>query len=309
MEFMVITVSAFIFVLVLLCFSDALKRHGIKQKHMRELKNEGSYLDQELEKDLYQRFIGPVLDKIKKRLARFNRQNRKAETGRYAKLQNELSAAGIGVAAGTFIMARLAFNILFLAAALCISLFVRAEGSLTLMMLTFFLILSVLIPRYYVRAKARSRRQAISNQLPNIMDMMSVSIEAGLGFDASMLSVTDYFKGPLSDELLRVQKEVQMGIPRKEALTSLSLRTNVDELKTFASAVIQSERYGTPVINVLREQAQELRILRRQKAQEAASKAPVKMLLPMVMFIFPVLFIILLGPAALDIAAMFRNLE
>jgi tight adherence protein C len=83
----------------------------------------------------------------------------------------------------------------------------------------------------------------------------------------------------------------------------------VDELKTFASAVIQSERYGTPVINVLRTQAQELRILRRQKAEESAHKAPVKMLLPMVAFIFPVLFIILLGPAVLEIVAMFAGME
>ena len=141
------------------------------------------------------------------------------------------------------------------------------------------------------------------------MDMMSVNIEAGLGFDAAMLSVTEHFKGPLPDEFKRVHREIQMGIPRREALTTLSVRTNVDELKTFASAVIQSERYGTPVINVLRAQAQELRILRRQKAQETASKAPVKMLLPMVMFIFPVLFIILLGPAVLEIAAMFNTLE
>jgi tight adherence protein C len=309
MGFLVVTVSAFIFVLAMLCFSDSLKRQRIKNRYIKQLKNEDVYLDQELEKSLYQRFVDPVLNKVKKRVNRFSRRSRNDETGRYMGLGRELQLAGISMAPGAFITARLAISLIALTVALIIVLLIGSTGFLTLMLLMFFMILSILIPRMYLRSRINSRRQSISNQLPNVMDMMSVNIESGLGFDAAMLSVTDHFKGPLPDELLRVHREIQMGIPRREALTSLSARTDVDELKTFASAVIQSERYGTPVINVLRTQAQELRILRRQRAEETAHKAPVKMLLPMVMFIFPVIFIILLGPAVLEIAAMFSTMN
>jgi tight adherence protein C len=309
MEFLVISVSAFIFAMVLLCFSDTIKRQKIKDRYIKQLKNEEVYLDQELQKSLYQRFIDPILNKIKKRVNRISRRNRKDETGRLMGLNRELQLAGISMAVGVFITVRLALILGFLITALLVIFLTKTDGILSLMILLIFMILSILIPRMYIRSRINSRRQSISNQLPNVMDMMSVNIEAGLGFDAAMLSVTDHFKGPLPDELLRVHREIQMGIPRREALTSLSLRTDVDELKTFASAVIQSERYGTPVINVLRTQAQELRILRRQKAEESAHKAPVKMLLPMVAFIFPVLFIILLGPAVLEIVAMFAGME
>jgi tight adherence protein C len=309
MGFLVVSVSAFIFALALLCFSDSLKRQRIKSRYIKQLKNEDVFLDQELEKSLYQRFIDPVLNKVRKRVNRFTRRSRKDETGRYMGLGRELQLAGIGMAPGAFITARLGISLASLTVALLIILFAKSAGFLTLMILMFFMILSILVPRMYLSSRIKSRRQSISNQLPNVMDMMSVNIEAGLGFDAAMLSVTDHFKGPLPDELLRVHREIQMGIPRREALTALSARTDVDELKTFASAVIQSERYGTPVINVLRTQAQELRILRRQRAEETAHKAPVKMLLPMVMFIFPVIFIILLGPAVLEIAAMFSTMN
>ncbi len=309
MGFLVVSVSTFIFVLALLCFSDTVKRHRIKDRYIRQLKNEDVYLDQELEKSLYQRFIDPVLHKIKRRVNRISRRSHKDETGRYMGLNRELQLAGIGMAGGAFIIARLALCLGFILVAIMVALLTKAEKLLSLLILLIFMILSILIPRMYIRSRIKSRRESISNQMPNIMDMMSVNIEAGLGFDASMLSVTDHFKGALSDELLRVHREIQMGIPRREALTSLSARTDVDELKTFATAVIQSERYGTPVINVFRTQAQELRVLRRQKAEESAHKAPIKMLLPMVVFIFPVIFIILLGPAVLEIAAMFAGME
>lgn len=309
MGLLVVSVTALIFALVMLCFSDTLKRQRIKSRYIKQLKNEDVYLDQDLEKSLYQRFIDPVLSRARKRIDRFSRKSRKDENGRLTSLGKELSMAGIGMAPGAFIAARLAISLTSLTVALLLVLLTGSSGFLTLMLLLFFMILSILIPRMYLRSRIKSRRQSISNQLPNVMDMMSVNIEAGLGFDAAMLSVTDHFKGPLPDELLRVHREIQMGIPRREALTSLSARTDIDELKTFASAVIQSERYGTPVINVLRTQAQELRVLRRQKAEETAHKAPVKMLLPMVLFIFPVIFIILLGPAVLEIAAMFAAME
>ena len=309
MGFLVVSVSALIFVLALLCFSDTLKRHRIKDRYIKQLKNEDVYLDQELGKSLYQRFVDPVLYRIKKRINRISRRSRKDETGRLMGLNRELQLAGIGMVAGVFITARLAFSLGFLAVGLIVALLTKATGFLFLLILLFLAILSILIPRMYINSRIKSRRQSISNQMPNVMDMMSVNIEAGLGFDAAMLSVTEHFKGPLPNELLRVHREIQMGIPRREALASLSARSDVDELKTFATAVIQSERYGTPVINVLRAQAQELRVLRRQKAEETAHKAPVKMLLPMVVFIFPVMFIILLGPAVLEIAAMFAGME
>ena len=158
-----------------------------------------------------------------------------------------------------------------------------------------------MIPRYYIKSRIKTRQLTIQNQLPNVLDVLCVSIEAGLSFDSALLKVVERFKGPLIDEFNQVYREIQMGQPRRDALVSLSQRSNVPELQTFISAVVQSEKFGTPMKNVLLAQAQQLRINRRQHAQEKGMKAPVKMMLPMVIFIFPVMFIILLGPTIISV--------
>ncbi len=154
-------------------------------------------------------------------------------------------------------------------------------------------------PPYYLRTKVRARRKEIQLALPDAMDLLTIAVEAGLGFDAAMARVTDKFHNALSDEFAQVLQETRLGRPRLEALDEMGRRTGVEDLHNFVQAVIQSEQMGVGIAKMLRLQSDEMRRKRRQRAQEKAAQASLKMLLPMVGCIFPTLWIILLGPAIL----------
>jgi tight adherence protein C len=157
------------------------------------------------------------------------------------------------------------------------------------------------LPDLIVRSRASERQQAIERALPDALDQLTMSVEAGLGFEAAMGRAAQVGEGPLADEFIRVLQEIQIGIPRQEALRNMADRSCVGDLRGFIFAVIQSESYGLPMADVLRVQASELRQKRHQRAEERALKIPVKIVFPLVFCIFPTLFIVLLGPAAMRI--------
>jgi tight adherence protein C len=174
-----------------------------------------------------------------------------------------------------------------------------AGGQITavIVMLTLlFAGLGVLLPVFLLRTVVSSRRQKIWRQLADAFDLITVCVEAGLGLDAALRQVAEKLRGPLSDEIAQVLREVGMGRPRREALEDMAARTQVRELETFVHAVIQAEQLGTSLGRVLRAQALSLRVRRRQRAQEIARKAPVKLVFPLVLLIMPTFFIITLGP-------------
>ncbi|TMF85448.1 MAG: type II secretion system F family protein [Chloroflexi bacterium] len=154
-------------------------------------------------------------------------------------------------------------------------------------------------PLYWLRTKVEQRRSEIQKSLPDAMDLLTIAVEAGLGFDAAMQRVTDKFRNALSDEFATVLQETRLGRPRLEALDDMGRRTGVEDLHNFVQAVIQSEQMGVGVARILRLQSDEMRRKRRQRAQEKAAQASLKMMLPMVGCIFPTLWIVLLGPAIL----------
>jgi tight adherence protein C len=156
-------------------------------------------------------------------------------------------------------------------------------------------------PLYWLRTKVEQRRSEIQKSLPDAMDLLTIAVEAGLGFDAAMQRVTDKFRNALSEEFATVLQETRLGRPRLEALDDMGRRTGVEDLHNFVQAVIQSEQMGVGVARILRLQSDEMRRKRRQRAQEKAAQASLKMMLPMVGCIFPTLWIILLGPAILII--------
>jgi tight adherence protein C len=156
-------------------------------------------------------------------------------------------------------------------------------------------------PLYWLRTKVQQRRSEIQKSLPDAMDLLTIAVEAGLGFDAAMQRVTDKFHNALSEEFATVLQETRLGRPRLEALDDMGRRTGVEDLHNFVQAVIQSEQMGVGVARILRLQSDEMRRKRRQRAQEKAAQASLKMMLPMVGCIFPTLWIILLGPAILII--------
>jgi tight adherence protein C len=156
-------------------------------------------------------------------------------------------------------------------------------------------------PDVLPHGKAADRREAMQLALPDTLDQLTISVEAGLGFDAALQRVAASGSGPLADELQRTVAEIAVGIPRNNAFRNLINRTDVTELRHFVLALQQAEQYGLPIARVLRIQASELRLKRRQRAEEKAMKIPVKIVFPLVMCIFPALFIVLLGPAAIRI--------
>jgi tight adherence protein C len=162
----------------------------------------------------------------------------------------------------------------------------------------------VVVMRYWLSSRIRKRKQAIQKQLPEVLDLLSVSVEAGLGFDAALQRISDRAKGPLIDELNATYREITLGRSRAEALRNFEARCGLEEVKSFVSSIIQAEQLGISLKNVLKSQAQQMRLLKRQKVEERAMKTPVKIILPLVGFVFPVLFIILLGPAIINIIGM-----
>jgi tight adherence protein C len=161
--------------------------------------------------------------------------------------------------------------------------------------------LGFFLPDIIIKNKADKRQEIIQRQLPDILDQITVGVEAGLGFDSAMARSAKSTSGPLPEELARTLQHVSAGLSRAEAMRGLANRNKVPELRQFVGAILQAEQFGIPMAQVLRVQAVEQRRRRRQRAEEKAMKLPVKVLFPLVLCILPALFIVLVGPAALSI--------
>ncbi|MFI7482206.1 type II secretion system F family protein [Kocuria sp. M1R5S2] len=156
------------------------------------------------------------------------------------------------------------------------------------------------VPDLLLYSKGIERQKEIGLELPDTLDQMMIAVEAGLGFESAMSRAGQNGKGPLAEELTRTLQEMRVGIPRRQAYLALEQRTNVPDLRSFTRAVIQADAYGISISTVLRTQADEMRTKRRQRAEETAMKIPVKVLMPLMLFILPVLFITVLGPVGLN---------
>ncbi|MCL6517842.1 type II secretion system F family protein [Alicyclobacillus sp.] len=167
--------------------------------------------------------------------------------------------------------------------------------------------LSWIGPEFWLSRRIARRQTDLLRMLPSALDLLTVSVEAGLGFDQALARVAERMRGPLAEEFGRVLQEVRLGSPRAAALQRMADRTGVAALGTFVVAVVQAERLGTGLAGVLRVQAAEVRQRRRMEAEERAQKAPVKMLFPLVLFVFPALFIVLLGPAVIEILGVLHG--
>ncbi|MEV1287630.1 type II secretion system F family protein [Micromonospora sp. NPDC049679] len=168
-------------------------------------------------------------------------------------------------------------------------------------------LLGLLTPDLLVYNAGLKRQKEVLLSLPDVLDTLVISVEAGLGFDAAMAQVGQNGKGPLAREMVRVLQEMQIGKSRPAALRALAQRTTVTDLRTFVTAVVQAGDLGVPIAGVLREHAKEMRIRRRQRAEELAQKVPIKILFPVLFCLFPALFVVILGPGVLQIMAAFSR--
>jgi tight adherence protein C len=160
-------------------------------------------------------------------------------------------------------------------------------------------------PDYFVNLKARSRRERIKADLPDALDLLAVSVEAGLGFDGAIAKITEHMEGPLADEFSLTLGEMRIGESRQDALKRMADRVDAPELSSFTRAIIQADQLGTSLGRILRVQAADSRLRRQAAAEEKAMKAPIKMLFPTVLFIFPAIFLVILGPAFMNLEKVF----
>jgi tight adherence protein C len=162
-------------------------------------------------------------------------------------------------------------------------------------------------PNLYLYQKGHDRTEKMQRALPDALDLLTISVEAGLGFDAAISQVARNTSGPLAQEFARVLQEMQIGLGRSQALRAMGERSNLADLRSFTSAMVQADAFGIPVGQVLRVQSAEMRVKRRQKAEETAQKIPVKIMIPLVLFILPSLFVAVLGPAIISMMGAFGS--
>jgi tight adherence protein C len=185
--------------------------------------------------------------------------------------------------------------------ALLVSLGNSGWSGLQILILLLITLIGLYLPNVWLKAKARQRQAQILKSLPDAIDLLTTSVEAGLGIDAALGQVSDKIRGPISPELKRVLREMAMGNSRRDALREFARRVVIPDVQQFVNALLQAEQMGVSLGQVIRVQSDQMRIRRRQRAEQQAYKAPVKMVFPLVLFIFPAIFVIILGPALIQI--------
>jgi tight adherence protein C len=256
-----------------------------------------SLTDLELERSFWARVVKPSLQRLARRLASLAPQATLARTRK----QLELAGNPAGMRALDFIGIRA-----LAAVGTAVLMFVVISGlahSVGAGLLLGLLLgaLGYMLPTLWLGGRVRSRKTEILRSLPDALDLLTISVEAGLGFDAALAKVVEKWDNALTQEFARVLAEIRVGKLRREALRDMAERVEVPELKSFVAAVIQADQLGASIGRILHVQADQMRLKRRQRAEEIAQRAPLKMLFPLIFLIFPALFIVLLGPAIISI--------
>ncbi|MCR5835857.1 MAG: type II secretion system F family protein [Lachnospiraceae bacterium] len=309
MELVVILSTLAVFFIVVAIFTnygttiDTLQR----RKNLIDGKGNKQEAIEELNDSFYNRFFAPIVNQLRgnvKKLSEKDGKNKK-KTDAEKSAEKLIRLAGFDISVDTYMFYKKTIMLLIISAAIFLALLLPVRGLTAkgLILVVGFAV-ALLGPNLFLSTAAKNRQLAIKYQLPDALDLLAVCIEAGLSFDASLLKVSEKIEGPFIDELLIVYREIQMGVPRNDALKKLSESSDIPELKTFISALIQANQLGIPINNVMQVQSKTLRETRSQEAREKGAKAPVKMLIPMVVFIFPVLFVILMAPSVINIKSM-----
>jgi len=299
---------------VFLLFAAALSGVGAamdrRERRLASIAGEKSdFGDEELGRSFSDRVLRPVYERFASVVRRTagNGQNGRRASKSEQKLEKTLRSAGIGMSAQEFTFVKTGATFVLLGVCFLAMRFLPLELFPKLMLLSVVLAICIIAPKYWLASRVKTRKEAIIRDLPDVMDLLVVSVEAGLGLDAAITRLYEKDKGVVMQELMGTVRDVQMGLPRRVSMREMADRCGVKELTSFVTALIQAEQLGVSIKSVLISQADRLRTQRLQRVREKAQKAPVKMLLPMVGLIFPVLFIILLGPAVMNLVEVFSN--
>ncbi|QOR67510.1 type II secretion system F family protein [Cytobacillus suaedae] len=254
------------------------------------------------ERKFYERILLPLWKEFKRSF------KRKIPGEKEAKLEIKLLQAGNPFGMTSFEYRLIQIGLIILLPSLFGSYGLLLNSNLAVVLL--FGIIGVLVaislPRYYIILKIKNRNRLALRELPDILDLLTVSLEAGLGFDSALSKVVSKKEGILPSEFHRCLEEIRLGKTRREALSGIRERLVIDEVKALISSILQAEKLGIGMVQVLRVQSNEVRDRRKQRAEEEAMKAPIKMLFPLVLFIFPSIFIVLLGPAVIQFMDAFK---
>jgi len=260
----------------------------------------------ELQQPFSERVILPIMEKVGEISTRFTPQKLLQETT----LKLELAGNPGRMDAATFLATRFVGAAVFGGGLLMISLLsaTRWPISRTVLVVGLFTVIGFFFPQLWLQSRINARQNEVRKALPDALDLLTICVEAGLGFDAAMSKVAEKWDNELSLMFGRTIREVQLGKTQREALRDMADRLGLPELTSFVAAVIQSQQLGVSLAKVLRIQSDQLRMKRRQFAEELAHKAPVKMIIPMALLTFPSIMIILMAPAAFQIAGAFGPL-
>lgn len=256
-----------------------------------------SQVSKELTKPFFQRVVAPVIGRVASIFPDLTPE------GLRAYYERKLAAAGMpgGLDADSFLGVKAFFALPFIVVALVVAAFASLGGLAKVAAVAALLYVGLFGPDAWLAQVTEKRRVAIKRALPDILDLLVISVEAGLGFDSALARIVKHSRGPLADEFAHVLYEIQVGVTRRDAFRNLASRTAVDELRTFSHAISQADIFGVSVGKVLRTQATELRTIRRQKAEELAQKIGVKIVFPLILCIFPAIFVVILGPAVIRV--------
>ena len=304
--FITMLAAVTIFLLTYLLLTTYVPTRGIVQMRLKALAtiSQGrSERDEELAKPFSKRILFPFAQHLVKVLLWLA-----PKSLRRIMEERMIMAGGFGnLSVGEFLLVcgLLAVCLPGLVATLLIVMKVPSNKIVGLSMIAF--VVGLIIPILLVNQKIAARKLSMQKDLPDVLDLLTVSVEAGLAFDGALAKLAEKMKGALVDEFKRVLQEIRMGVTRREALISLGKRCNVADLSLFTASLIQADQLGVSIGNVLRVQSVSMRQKRKQRAEEKAMKAPIKMMFPLVLFIFPTIFIVLLGPAMIQIMTTFSN--
>ena len=265
--------------------------------YMLSEKEESSPIDLSLQKPFYEREIVPLLHKIS------DLGNRITPAGAQGAISAQLEAAGNPMHLGVkeYFALRIVSFFFFTILGIVLSGLINRPPMQKITLVAIAALIGAYLPIYLLNRATMERRKAIRRALPDAIDLLIVSVEAGIGFDGAVAKLVDKTSGPLAQEFARVLEEVYVGKSRVDSLKGMAVRVNVPELTTFVAAIYQADELGVSVAKVLRAQGVAMRQARSQRAREVGAKLPVKMLIPLVFFIFPAIFVVILGPGAMSI--------
>ena len=299
-----LTAALVFFILVYALFQLYFQKEQVVKSRLKDMRvKDGDtrtadmYWQQQMNRSLSERLLQPLTDKVAKTVAQFTPTSMRKKAEEMVEASGGFEKAGLNgflMLLGGSVVIFLLLGISYVATHP-----VPFGRKIVLMLLCFAG--GVGFPFFVLSRVVAERQEKIRSSMPDVLDLLCVSVQAGLGLDGAMGKVTAKMKGPLIDEFERLLQELRMGVTRRHALQRLAKRCGIQEMQLFTAALIQAERLGVGMAQVLEIQSENMREMRRQRAKESAAKLPVKILIPTIIFIFPVMFVVVLGPAIASI--------